>query len=207
MRKAVVDWLALLGVWIMVLAVPVVVLGGLGVLVWSVLDDDEGLQELSDLHRLCGKNHEGFGEAAPYGGGGPHPLVLFAGGTDLPAHATDGQNGKPTPKDVQLVACASRPARASDRVSESCTYVGGETDSSGFGGSVTIDQYPGKVDVTVYEARTGRPVDEFRLSGPDKLKCESAVLEGTKSHDVITVPSTSDYVPRLEEYVTENAKP
>lgn len=207
MRKAVVDWLILIGVWITVLAVPVVVLGGLGMLVWSVLDDDKGLQELSDLHRLCGKNHEGFDETAPYGGGGPHPLVLFTGDTDFPTHADDGQNGEPTPKDVQLVACASHPARASDSVSESCTYVGGETDSSGFGGSVTISQYPGKVDVTVYEARTGRPVDEFRLSGPRKVNCETTVLEGTKSHDVITAPSTSDYVRRLEEYVTKKAKP
>ncbi|MER6144933.1 hypothetical protein ABT174_33690 [Streptomyces sparsogenes] len=197
MRKAVVDWLILIVVWIMVLAVPVVVLGGLGMLAWSVLDDDEGLQELSDLHRLCGKNHEGFGETAPYGGGGPHPLVLFAGDTDFPTHATDGQKAEPTPKDVQLVACASPPTRASDKVSESCTYVGG----------ITIIQYPGKVDITVYEARTGRPVDKIQLSGPDKVKCEPTVLEGTKSHDAITAPSTSDYVERLEEYVTENPKP
>lgn len=189
------------------LAVPVAVLGGLGVLVWSVLDDDEGLQELSDLHRLCGKSHEGFGETAPYGGGGPHPLVLFTGDTDFPAHATDGQTAEPSPKDVQLVACASRPTRASDRVSESCTYVGGETDSSGFGGSVTIAQYPGKVDIAVYEVRTGRLIDKFRLFGPDKLPCQPVVRGGTKSHDVITAPSDRAYAERLEEYVTGNARP
>ncbi|MFC5220157.1 hypothetical protein [Streptomyces coerulescens] len=210
MRKAVVDWLVLLGVWIVVLAIPVAVLGGLGMLVWSVLDDDEGLQELSDLHRLCGKNHDGFGETASYGGGGPHPLVLFTGDTDFPAHATDGQTAEPSPKDVQLVACASGPTRASDRVIESCTYVGGEPDSSGsdqsLTGSITIANYQGKVDITVYEARTGRPVDTFRLYGADKLTCEPTVREGTKSHDVITVPSELAYAERLEEYATENAK-
>lgn len=192
---------------IVALALPVALFGGLGVLVWSVLDDDEGLQEVSDFYRLCGENQKGFDEAAPYGSIRPHPLVFFEEGTEFPVHATDGQETEPDPKGVQLVACASRPVQASDRVSETCVYarIGIPKHEHEHDGTIVIKQYAGKVKITVYEARTGRPVDAFWLSGPKKLKC--ANIETGGDRDVITVPSTSEYVQRLEEYVTESTKP
>ncbi|MBE1496251.1 hypothetical protein H4696_003351 [Amycolatopsis lexingtonensis] len=110
------------------------------------------------LARLC-DGGRAFGSTAAYEGAAPHPVVVFAEGTERYSSAPKGD-----PAAVQLVGCV---VITGGREAGHCDYEDGYT---------TVD-YRGQYRVDVVEAHTGRLVGSFPIeAGKARSGCGERLL-------------------------------
>ncbi|WP_031482353.1 hypothetical protein [Streptomyces bicolor] len=169
-----------------------------GVVVWAVALSSLGdvvmvsrPYYLRDFGRLCTHPGASYAKAAPYGGSGPHPVVLIdeEKGTDPVVTAPAGRSGEPDPDDVQLVVCSRIVRRELDLV---CMYEGGEA-------SLTF--YRARYRIDVYEARTGRRITGHTVDADTVDSCPIWMsLNGRRGREErVAAPAQEEYQHIVDE--------
>lgn len=174
----VVDW-----VYDHPLATAAAVLAVAGVLLWRIVLVD-GPPRLPDetwkLEEACEDPGRAYPDAAPHGGGPPHPIAVFP---ELDHEYDESQPWLPDdPSDVQLVACLERVGRASPSETVvtgagaplECEYGAPGIQVPGSGRPVPL--VTARYRLTLYELRTGREVATEELDG-DHHDCPGSILE------------------------------
>ncbi|MFD4014497.1 hypothetical protein ACFWRX_24805 [Streptomyces albidoflavus] len=150
-----------------------------GVTYWAVSGDDEPFT-VSGYKAMCKKPRE-YAEAAPHAGSGPRPVYIdgFWPLTDTDAkelNATERRTWSPKePAKVQLIACVDHLGQGD--FLRSCDY-DSLLGSSG-GEPFTLHLYKGKYEVTVYEARSGKPLGSTEIQGDAIFGTEDRPCPGT----------------------------
>ncbi|MGW1291604.1 hypothetical protein [Streptomyces sp. NPDC002533] len=153
-------------------------------------------EHFSDYGTLCG-GREIPGAPAYEPGSGPHPIVVFESARQDDSSQSrvlirSGESDDPyTPEDpdqVQLVACTEQ------------TDSGEEVATCDFT-SKSVGMRSSTVEITVYEARTGKQVGEpVEVVGKDTSCPVMVTYKGNLR--LYTIPSESQYLEALESAVT-----
>lgn len=151
---------------VILLALALVVLAGIGVFVWFTffsLRAHEGAVDIShDLTKGCGGAREYFPSADAYSGRGPHPIAVFrdsdsGGGSQQDISLSDAgeQYNESDGERVQLILCLGASGKG-ERVGL-CKFSGGDH----------LPLYRGEYDAVLYESKTGEKVAEAKVRGSE----------------------------------------
>lgn len=146
---------------------------------------------VENLVQGCDNVLDGYPDAAPYKGDGPHTVMVFARNIESDVDLADATQRPPfeaanseipdsplatpdSPRDVQLLACGN--ALPGDEQLGTCPY---SSMLNYTGPPVDIPLYTQLYTFTVYELRTGRRVDTLQLESRMKQPASScpATLE------------------------------
>ncbi|XRQ15053.1 hypothetical protein ACN3XK_30480 [Actinomadura welshii] len=149
-----------------------------------------------------------FTRAAAYRGGGPHPIVIY-GGTGAGAGASEDPDKPPstwqpdTPAQVRLISCAEPIGESRDleEVASCPRYAKYTVFSYRRAGEVSM--YRTRYLVRLLEARTGREVRRFEITGADEV-CPANSPQGTFMLQTGILPS--QYRAVLAPYVEGPAR-
>ncbi|QBI55503.1 hypothetical protein [Streptomonospora litoralis] len=195
-------------------------------------DAAAAIEKIEDLGALCENPGEGYGNAAPYTGEGPHPTVVFSAAAmaDTDPHTRPGlvdtrdaaEDATPISgwfpgslNATQLLVCAR--GRGPVEKLHTCDYEESEWDSFGGGQDSgtpkrsTLPLFSQRFTFTVYELATGEKIHETDFTATNghfagsglTTDCPSVLQYEESPSELYAAPSAEDLHEQLAPIVEE----
>ncbi|MEQ4204970.1 hypothetical protein [Actinopolymorpha sp. B9G3] len=193
---------------VVLLAVLVVVAGGVGYAVWSWSAKPrplDGLPDTSTVAEACAERGY-FPAAAPHDGSGPAPVRIAIRKEKEGAYGGEYESLLIRPVPGQRVPATLNPTRNETAELIACldqTGVGEQVETCRFdSASDEIPMYEATYDVTVYEARTGEQVGRTALADAEQALCPAMLFVGDGETKLYTEPSARQLDDALSEFTS-----